>query len=264
MAALPALAQQTGGLEFSTRITPTAGRAEPARLHPFYLLRKSHADIQKEAEETEPKPDLEKFVDGLDVSKELKAWMKRTKTVQFTAGDFNKRALVDDVFDVPEFFEAYITQNAGDPLVPSPKYGERDREKNPQRYEKQQQEYRAQLRKFARQNPHTMTGIEVHLSPVDPGQRWTRLDYDRRNRVRFRALELAQTKYLVARIETDIEGRAAVTNVLPGDYWLSTLGEEAVAGDARLRWDAPVKVVAGRVTRVELSNVNAASTSPSK
>lgn len=257
--AVPASAQQAGGIEFATRVAPSAGRSEPARRLPLFLLRKSYADIQKEAEEIELKPNLEKFVDELEVSKELKAWMKRTKTVQLTAGDFNKMATVDDVFDVPEFYEAFITQNAGDVGFPTPKYSDRDRERNPQKYERQREEYRVRLRKFTRENPHTMTGIDVHLASVDPGQRWARLEHDRRNRVRHRGLELAQTKYLVARLETDLEGRGSLRNIPPGDYWLSTLNEEAVAGDARLRWDTPVSVQAGRVTRLELSNVNAVS-----
>ncbi len=40
---------QTGAIEFVAQVTPTAGRPEPARQLTFYLLRKSFADIQKEA-----------------------------------------------------------------------------------------------------------------------------------------------------------------------------------------------------------------------
>lgn len=258
-AAIPAGAQQTGSLEFSTRVRPSVGRPEPARTLPFHLLLKSYADIQKEAEETEPKPDLDKFIEELQFSKELKAWIKKTGMVQLTGGEFAKKATTDDIFDITEFYEAYIIQNAGDPRVPSPKYTERERERDPPKYELQRTEYREQLRKFARQNPHTVAGIDVHLTPIDPGPRWAKLENERRNRIRFRAIELAESKYLVARGETNIEGRATVVSIPPGDYWLSTLNEEAVAGDARLRWDTPVKIVAGRATRIELSNVNAVS-----
>ena len=56
-----------GVLEVLARVTPTDGRAEPAREFMLYLLRKSFADIQREAEEIEPRPDMDKFIDGLDV-----------------------------------------------------------------------------------------------------------------------------------------------------------------------------------------------------
>lgn len=252
-------AAQTGSLEISTRVAPTAGRAEPARRLALHLLRKSYAEIQREAEEAEPRPDLDTFIERLEVSKELKDWMKRTRTVQLTGGDFAKRASAEDVFQVPEFFEAYLAQNAGDVGFPAPRYSDRDREKDPAKYERRRREYREQLRKFTQQNPHTLTGMDVHLAHLDPGPQWARAELDRRNRVRHRGLELAQTKYLVAQAETDLEGRGVFLGIPAGEYWLSSLGEEAVAGDTRLRWDTPVRIVAGRVVRVELSNVNATS-----
>lgn len=252
-----ALAQaQTGTIELAARVTPTAGRAEPALRLPVFLLRKSFADIRKETEEAEPKPDLEKFVDALDGSPELKAWMKRTKTVKLSGSEFARQVTVDDVFEVPEFFEALITQNAGDVGFPAPKYTDRDRAKSPEKYERMRREYREQLRKHVKENPHTLVGLEIHLAHVDAGQRWAREESQRRERIRHRALQLAQTKYLAARTETDLEGRATLVNIPAGDYWLSTLENDAASGDVRLRWDTPVSVAAGRVTRIELSNVN--------
>jgi hypothetical protein len=70
-------------------------------------------------------------------------------------------------------------------------------------------------------------------------------------------MHLAETKYLVARGETDLEGHAVLRGIPPGDYWLSTLDVEAAVGDVRVRWDAPVRVGAGMVTRLELSGSNA-------
>ena len=250
---------QTGSIEFVARATPTAGRAEPAMRLTFYLLRKSFAEIQKEAAESEPKVDLDRFEEGLEVSKELKAWMKRTRWVQLTGSEFMRRVTVNDILEVPEFFEAYLRRNAGDISVgfPSPKYRERDRTQNPQRYEKQVQDYHDQIHKFIEANPHTRNGMDLHLADIDPGQRWARQDAERRRRIRDRWLELAQTRYLVAKTETNLEGHAMLMGILPGAYWLSTLEGEAVAGDVRLRWDTPVAVRAGQVTRLELSNVNA-------
>jgi len=62
---------------------------------------------------------------------------------------------------------------------------------------------------------------------------------------------------LLAKTETDLEGRGAFANVPAGDYWLSTVEGEATVGDARLRWDVPVPVRPGRVTRATLANMNA-------
>jgi hypothetical protein len=75
--------------------------------------------------------------------------------------------------------------------------------------------------------------------------------------VRLHALNLAETRYLVAKSQTDLQGRAGFTGVLPGDLWLSTLENEAAAGDARLRWDVPVTVRNGATTRLDLWNGNA-------
>jgi hypothetical protein len=48
-----------------------------------------------------------------------------------------------------------------------------------------------------------------------------------------------------------------VSNLPAGDYWISSLGLTAAAGDVRLRWDVPVRVLAGQTTRLELTNLNA-------
>ncbi len=252
-------AAQTGSIEFVARVTPTAGRAEPVRQLTFYLLRKSLAEIQKEVEQTEPKPDLDRFIEGLEVSNELKAWMKKKRWVDLAGTDFLRQLKANDILDVPEFYDAYLRRNVGDAGVgfPTPKYRESDREKNPEKYEKLRQEYREVLRKFIENNPHTVEGIELYLDAINPGQRWAQQDSELRLRTRRRALNLAQTRYLEAKTETDLEGRGAFIGVPPGEYWLGTLETEAVAGDVRLRWDTPVTVRAGQMTRLELSNLNA-------
>jgi hypothetical protein len=70
-------------------------------------------------------------------------------------------------------------------------------------------------------------------------------------------LTLAQTTYLAARAESDLEGRGAVRGLAAGTYWLATLDTPAMAGDVRLHWDVPVQVAPGETARIELSNVNA-------
>jgi hypothetical protein len=252
-------AAPAGSIEFEARATPTNGRAEPAMRLSVSLLRKSFADIQKEAEQSEEKTNLEKFIDALSVSKELKAWMKRTHSVELSGPEFTQRLTTKDVFDVPEFFEAYMARNAGDTSTgfPVSKAKDKDRSANPARYEKAQKDYREALRKFIETNPHTRDSMEVELVPINPGPRWAAQEGERKKRVRDHALELTENNYTVAKTETDLHGRGAFASVSPGNYWLSTIEGEATVGDARLRWDVPVPVGAGRTTRVTLTNANA-------
>ncbi len=258
----PAAAQngaQTGALEFVARVAPTGARPEPVREITFYLLRKSLAEIQKEIEATEPKPELDQFIDGLKVSEELKAWMKKQQSAELAGSAFIARLTVNDVLAVPEFYDAYVERNTdvGNLGFPTPKYRERDRQQNPQRYEQQKQQYREALRKYIQNNPQSTDGIDAQLESINPGPRWLQKQSEMRQRVRNLALRLAQTRYLAAKAESDLDGRGAFTGLAPGDYWLGTLDTEAVAGDMRLRWDMPVKVDAGQTVRVELSNINA-------
>jgi hypothetical protein len=74
------------------------------------------------------------------------------------------------------------------------------------------------------------------------------------------APELAQTKYLAGKADTDLDGRGALGGLTPGEYWVSTLNLDANAGDTHLSWDAPVTILAGQTTRVELTNLNAVDT----
>ncbi len=251
--------QQTGSLEFSVRITPSGGRAEPVLRFPFSILKKSFVDIQKEAEAAEPLPDLDKFIEAQEISPELKAWVKKNHTVQFAGDDFYRLATVKDIFEVPEFYEAYLTLNAGDTAIgfPKPKFKESDRTESPARYEQGVKEYRAAAQKFLNGHPHSKYGMENALGPLGLSQKWLRLDTDRRRRIHYRTLELAGTTYLAVVVESDLDGRAAVQNLKPGEYWISTLEQAASAGDMRLRWDVAVIVQAGRPARIDLSNVNA-------
>jgi hypothetical protein len=201
---------------------------------------------------------MEEFISGLTVSGELKAWMKKNKRVDLAGTEFPKAVTPEDVLGIPEFKEAYMTQNKGDRSVglPKPKYKEADKEKKPEKYQQQVDEYLAALKKFIAANPDTLNTLEIALEKINPGPRWNKMVSDRTAKVHRRWLELAEFQYKAGQCDTDLEGRGKFDGLSAGEYWISTIETQASSGDARVRWDLPVRVVAGRASSVELSNLN--------
>jgi hypothetical protein len=253
-------AAQTGSLQFVARVTPSGGVDEPVRSFPFYLLSKSYADIQKEAVLMAPGANMNAFIDGLDVSKELKAWMKANQWVNLSGEDFVKKLKPDDVMKVPEFLHAYVERMIGDSTVvfPTPKYKPEDKTKNPEKYARLRKEYLDAVRAFLVQNPTSTDGIDLSLEDVNPGHKWDMLKAQGQTDTSRETRQLAQAKYLIARADTDLQGQGYIRGLRPGTYWLSTLDVDATAGDARERWDVAVTVRPGGPTFLTLSNVNAA------
>ena len=247
-----------GGLEFTARITPTAAKPEPVRDFTFYVLTKSYDDIVKEIDERDGPPTREKFIDGLKISPELRAWLQKHDVMDLTLPGVDKLFTPDDVLHVPEFLLAYQRSNSGGVTngIPSPKFREADKTENPDRYEKQHQEYLNSLKKFITSRPETMSGMELELDGVNPARKWAEVKNTHKRRVLQMAPAEAQTKYLAAKADTDLEGHASIGGLAAGNYWLSTLALTASAGDARLRWDVPVKIAAGQTLRIELTNLN--------
>ena len=252
----------TNSLEIAARITPTAARPEPVRQFTFYVLTKSYGEIVKEVEAQNSIVSRDQFIDGLKLSPELKAWLKAHDVFDLTTPGLDRLVTPDDILRVPEFLLAYQLSNSGGVTagIPKPKYADADKVKNPERYNKQLQEYYAALRKFIQNNPSTVSGIELELVGVNPQQQWSQIQADHRRRVLRLAPEFAQTKYLAGKADTDLDGRAAIAGLPPGDYWISTLNLDANAGDTRLGWDVPVTIRGGQTTRVELTNLNAIDT----
>jgi hypothetical protein len=253
-------AQNTNGtLDFTARVTPTAAKPEPVRDFTFYVLTKSYDDIVKEIDERDGPPAREKFIDGLKISPELRAWLHKHDVIDLTLPGVDKLFTPDDVLHVPEFLLAYQRTNSGGVTsgIPVPKYREIDKTEKPDRYEKQHQEYLSALKKFITARPETMTGMELELDGVNPARKWADVQNTHRRRVQQLAPAEAQTKYLAAKIDTDLDGHASISGLVPGNYWISTLALTASAGDARLRWDVPVKIPAGQTLRIELTNLNA-------
>ena len=252
-------AQTAGSIEFSAHVAPTGGRPEPVRQLTFYLLRKSLDEVRTEATQLEPLPNLGQFVDGLTVSPELKTWMKKHHSVQLVGADFTKSLTPDEILDIPEFFEAYMSRNAGykDVGFPTPKFKEKDRESNPEKYKQQKEEFRAAIRKFIIAMPESVQGIDLNLNDINPSVKWEHLLSDHAQRVDTRTFELAQQRYLAAQTDTNLDGHGSFAGLAPGTYWIGMIGIQAISGDVRLRWDLPVTVRPGETTRVELTNLNA-------
>jgi hypothetical protein len=252
-------AQSTGSVDFVAQVAPSDGRPEPVRQLTFYLLRKSLEDIRQEAAQLEPPPDLDKFTDSLTVSPKLKDWMKKNHTVQLGGTNLAKSLSADDVVDIPEFYNAYMVRNSGYEGVgfPKPKFKLKDEVSNPQKFIEQKAEYKEEVRKYVAATPDSVQGIETELTQIDPSNKWQQIMEERQRQLEKRAMDLAQSRYLAAQTETDLEGRGRFAGLAPGKYWMNMLAMQAISGDVRLRWDFPVTVRAGESTHVELSNLNA-------
>ena len=248
----------TGTLELTARITPTAARPEPVRQFTFYVLTKSYMEISREVEEKEGPPSRDAFIDELKISPELRAWLKGHDIMDLTSVDLDKTITPGDIIQVPEFLLAYQRSNGGGVTngLPQPKFVEADKTAHPEKYEKQRQDYLASLKKFIQSRPETVSGVELELEGVNPQRKWVALQSERRRRVQRVAPDLAQLQYLAAKTDTDLEGRASIHGLAPGNYWISSLNLDARAGDTHLSWDVAVSVEPGKTTRVELTNLN--------
>lgn len=252
-------APTTGALEFSARITPTAARPEPVRQFTFYILTKSYADVSKEVEAGDELISRDQFIDELKVTPELKTWLKGHEILDLTMPGLDKAVTPDDVIHVPEFLLAYQRSNSGGVTngIPKPKYAEADKTAHPEKYEKMRQDYLNSLKKFIQAHPETENGMELELDGVNPQRKWAKLESDHRKKIQRLAPDVAQTKYLVAKADTDLDGRAKVVGLPAGTYWISSLNLNADAGDARVRWDVPVTIASGQTVHIDLTNLNA-------
>lgn len=255
---LPA-SPQNGSIEFVAQATPTDGLQEPVRGFPIFLLSKSYEGICKEVSTTTPPPDMDGFIDKLDVSPELKKWMKKNHWVTLSGEDFIHKLKVPDVMDVPEFYKAYRERNAGDEAsnFPDPKFRASDEQKHPEKFKRLEDEYAAAIRAFMTAHPESIDGIDGNLTEVDPSSKWNEIVGKHDTLVRQRGLNLAESRYLIARTQTDLQGQGFLRGVPPGTYWLSSLNVAAEVGDVHPKWDVPVTVEPGKTEYIALSNANA-------
>lgn len=265
LSARPCAAQATtaGALELAAHVRPPAGQTEPVRQLTFYVLSKSLSDIRREIIATEPPPDLDHFIAQLGISAELKEWMKRHRRIDLAGNDFIKEVSATDILDVPEFLTAYKNQN-GAALhadVPEPKFKKGDEQKNLEKYNREREQYRQALIHYIQSNLEGLLGLDAEFRDTNPYPRWVQLQTDQQKRVEHKAMQIAQTKYLVATATTDLNGRAAFAGLPPGHYWISNLDAAALAGDLRLHWDDAVTLLPAKISYVELSDLNAVETS---
>jgi hypothetical protein len=262
--ALPArLASQqaasTGRVEFVALVAPSGGQPEPVRQMTFYLLRKSVEDIRNEAAQISTGIDLDQFIDSLSLSPELKAWMHKHHSVRLNGEEFTKGLTPEEIVGVPEFFKAYMTHNAAFRAgFPEPKFKEKEKVSNPEKYNAQMAQYKAAARKFIATAPDTVQGLDLELVDLNPSPKWQSIERQQRQGVDARAFQLAEQRYMAARCNTDLDGHGSFPVVPPGRYWIGMFGAEATSGDVRIHWDYPVTVRQGETASVELSNVNAA------
>jgi hypothetical protein len=248
----------TGTLDVTARIAPTGAHPEPVRQFTFCVLTKSYTDILKEAADQFPLANREDFINDLKISPELKAWMKHHAIVDLTAPDVDKLITPDDVMNIPEFFAGYERSNSGGVTngLPMPKYKEADAETNPAKYFKLKQEYMSATKKFVESHPATISGMETELGAVNPKYKWDKALQEHIQKVAQLAPDLAQSKYLAAKGDTDLDGHLVIKGLPAGNYWVSSLGLDAASGDRRLTWDVQVTVHSGTPTQLILSNLN--------
>lgn len=205
-------------------------------------------------------PTRQEFIEKMKVSPELKEWMLAHETMDLASPDMEHLVTPAEILKIPEFLAAYQKTNSGGVTngLPVPKYKPADKDANPDKYAKQKDEYMAALKKFIETHPSTIQGMELELNDSNPKTAWDRLHADHKRRLDQLTPDVAQSKFLAGKVDTDLDGRGLLSGLPPGTYWISTLGMDAAAGDRRLKWDVPVTIQAGQVTRVELSNVNGA------
>ena len=251
----------TGSLDLTAQVTPTGAQAEPVRQFNLYILTRSYADVIQEVSGQDILPTREEFIDKLTVSPELKAWLKAHKTLDLTTTDLDKSLTTDDIMKIPEFFAAYERSNSGGVTkgFPLPKYRESDKTANPEKYARQKEEFLSDTKKFIETHPGSVQGIELELTGVNPKVAWDNLHALHAARLAQAAPDAAQVKYLAAKVQTDLDGRASISGLPPGNYWVSSLGVEAISGDRRLMWDVPITIQAGKTLRLSLSNLNASN-----
>jgi hypothetical protein len=248
-----------GALDLTARVTPTGARPEPVRQFTFYVLTKSFADITIEVEQQDKLPSRDEFIERLKVSRQLKDWLKAHDVMDLTEPDLDKLVTPDEIISTPEFLAAYQRSNSGGVTagLPTPKFRESDKEANPEKYEKLKQDYMVSMKKFMEAHPSTISGMELELGAVNPKLVWDKLQIDHKKRVAEVSPDIAQSRYLAAKADTDLEGHAFINGIPPGNYWVSTLGMDAASGDRHLSWDVPASVEASKTTRLNLTNVNA-------
>ena len=259
LAAAPARAQSCS-VDYTARVTPAAGVAEPVRGLPFYLLSKSFTEILADADAAEPKPDFDAYVEKLRVSAELKAWMRKNHSVSLSGEEFVRGLTADDIMNVPEFFSAYLERNSTrqhDGFSQAQIQGARQDRKIPRATKSSARNILDAVRKYLTTNTESTAGLDLTLDPINPGPAWALMVARRGPSIQRRALEMAQTHYMVAKSQTGSrwswpDGEKSRREIIGWARWIFSpwWATRTCAGMFRYR------SMPGLTTRVELSNSN--------
>ena len=99
--------------------------------------------------------------------------------------------------------------------------------------------------------------MDAELDSIDPSTDWNDKVASRITTIHSMALGWAESRYMVAQTQTDLNGHAEFMGVPAGNYWISSLNIEGQVGDTRAKWDIPIAVHPGASMQMVLSNYNA-------
>ncbi len=128
----------------------------------------------------------------------------------------------------------------------------KDEASNPEKFNEAKAEYKEGDPQIHRQDAGKHPGNRWRSDRNQPVHKMGAAETDQRRRLEKRTLEVAQTRYLVAQTDTNLDGRGIFAGLAPGSYWIGMLGMQAVSGDVRLRWDFPVTVRPGETAHVRV------------
>lgn len=271
---------QTAALKIKVGVIFKNGDVKPLPRAEFSLNRKDGESIKVEAEKSLNLPPADSFFEYIDsqlnVSRELKEWIKKNDQQNFSAYKTVWKILtINDAFQIPEFFEQL--RSFKNPLVKSRLSGEMilTKPNQPPEYpiasgNKENDDasilkYKEILSQYFPSPGDNFQAkyywIEDLALPV--AMKYPNLDYisssrkaeETRKSMIDMAVKLLTKKYTVRTAKTSFTGEADF-EVPAGTYWLSN-NEPSSIGSSNILWDMKINLKPGQVIRIELSNDNA-------
>ena len=248
-----------GTVVFRAGVVLGTGDVKPVPRQDFFLLSKSLSAIERETLEKYPLPTFGSYVDTLQISPELKAWMNRYEGSELLEA-IKLHLTYEDTRKVPEFKKALelalLGYQATGKIPPSP--SEKDRLRSDAKHIKKVRAFEDAVRHELESDSSLRGQVWAWLAqanPFLPSASWNgflaEAIEDRRARARHQT-----PQYVVATTKTNLLGEGRFEQIKPGTYWLSNLHYAPVAL-ARVLWDVRVELKTGEIKELELSNDNA-------